>query len=188
MIFIETPRQSPPSWPRSHREVVSELKVGCHALVRARRGHGTQNHAPRRWRSARSVRKYETRLAITASDVPVPLNAPRNSRSEGVVNSKSPFCTPMKTPPAECDRQSGEIPADSRASQASSSTSLCRGSMCRASLGEMPKNRASNRSRSSRKPPEPPPIAGRRPGGGGATEHRPWISKSQNAVIEAAPG
>ncbi len=61
-----------------------------------------------------------------------------------------PRNTPVRLPASA----SGACPASSRASQATSSTSRCCGSIDTASRREMPKNSWSKRSMWSRKPPQ----------------------------------
>src|SRR3954471_878249 len=97
---------------------------------------------------------------------------------------------PTNTPAALPPRLAGAIPACSKASQASSSTSRCCGSIAVAARGEMPKNAASKRSTSSRNPPRRTSVAAgsHRPAGTSVIALRPSVSSRQKAAGPSAPG
>src|SRR5271168_1893780 len=101
----------------------------------------------------RRSRKYDRRLAMMLIAPPVLFHASTWARSPEAIAPYSLEHDPANTP--VCDRRSelGEMPACSKASQATSSSSRCWGSILFASLGEISKNSASKASMSGRYEP-----------------------------------
>src|ERR1700694_2038000 len=90
----------------------------------------------------RKSRKYESRLAMMISAPPVLLHASTADRS---VDARYPYSlkqAPAKTPVCERRSELAGIPACSNASQATSSSRRCWGSILAASRGEISKNSA----------------------------------------------
>ena len=101
----------------------------------------------------RRSRKYDSRFAMMLSAPPVAVQASTWLKSLEARNPYSLRHAPTKTPVCVRRNESAGMPAFSKASQATSRTRRCWGSISAASLGEMPKNSASNTSISSRNEP-----------------------------------
>lgn len=110
--------------------------------------------------------RYDSRLAMMLSAAPVAVNGSSAARSDAVKAAYSGADTPTNTPVRLPRSDTGPMPACSNASQATSSTSRCCGSMTAASRGVMPKNPASNSATSRRKPPSRVVRASRSPTSG----------------------
>src|ERR1700676_1817063 len=142
----------------------------------------------------RKSRKYESRLAMMLSAPPVLLHASTADRS---VDARYPYSlkqAPAKTPVCERRSELAGIPACSNASQATSSSRRCWGSILAASRSEISKNSASNASRSFRNEPhrvvrasvaltsgEPSSNGIQRSAGTSDIEERPSQRNCQNA-------
>ncbi len=95
---------------------------------------------------------YDTRLAAMLSALPAPVCAP--IRCSSATSAPYSLCEiPTNTPVRDRASDGAGAPASSSASQVSSSSRRCCGSISSASRGEIPKKYGSNRSTPSRKPP-----------------------------------
>ena len=141
--------------------------------------------------SAKEIRPAATLPAVPRYAMSAPLLAIRSRYSQPLI----PTYTPVRLPRSP----SGSIPASSSARQLVSSSIRCCGSMVLASIGRMPKNRASNSSIPATNPPHryaalsesgSSPSAGRAPVSGlpVVTASTPATSPSQNAASPGAPG
>ena len=101
----------------------------------------------------RRSRKYDSRLAMMLIAPPVLLQPSTWQRSVEAMTPYSLRHAPANTPVCERRSELGGIPACSNASQATSSSRRCCGSILSASLGEISKNSASKASMSGRNEP-----------------------------------
>ena len=133
--------------------------------------------------------RNEIRFDAMPSELPGPSCASICAGSCAARRAKSAFITPTNTPVGEPASRATGWPASSSASQATSSSRRCCGSIRAASRGEIRKKPGSNRSMCSRKPPRLHAGARAESHAGGTSSGRPIgrLADRFDAVDEQVP-